>query len=94
MFVTAGFTANRAAKQRVPEGDILLEDWSATIRENIEPSIDLLRDAGVGGPRVLVTGEYHVIRTASLARRLGADAQVVGSRTAAYYVRRALPVKS
>jgi uncharacterized SAM-binding protein YcdF (DUF218 family) len=33
-----------------------------------------------------VTSDYHVLRTASLARRIGVEAQVVGSRTARYYV--------
>ncbi|MGN7190436.1 YdcF family protein [Curtobacterium sp. SAFR-003] len=72
--------------QGVPAEDVLAEDRSTTTRENIERSVELLRDAGRTGPLLLVTSDYHVLRTASLARRLGADAQVVGSRTARYYV--------
>lgn len=74
------------ATQGVPADDLLLEDRSTTTRENIERSTVLLRDAGRPGPLMLVTSDYHVLRTASLARRLGVDAQVVGSRTARYYV--------
>lgn len=73
-------------EQGVPEQDVLAEDRSTTTRENIERSTELLREHGRSGPVLLVTSDYHVLRTASLARRLGADAQVVGSRTARYYV--------
>lgn len=73
-------------EQGVPEADLLLEDRSTTTRENIERSAALLRGADRSGPLLLVTSDYHVLRTASLARRLGVDAQVVGSRTARYYV--------
>lgn len=74
------------AAQGVPAEDLLLEDRSTTTRENIERSAVLLRDADRHGPLLLVTSDYHVLRTASLARRLGVDAQVVGARTARYYV--------
>jgi len=72
--------------QAVPEDDIILEDRSTTTRENIERSVVLLREWGHAGPILLVTSDYHVLRTASLAHRLGIDAQVVGSQTARYYV--------
>lgn len=72
--------------QGVPVDDIIPEDKSTTTRENIEYSAALLRDRGCDGPVLLVTSDYHVLRTASLARRLGSNAQVVGARTARYYV--------
>lgn len=72
--------------QGVPAEAVLLEDRSTTTRENIERSAVLLREADRHGPLLLVTSDYHVLRTASLARRLGVDAQVVGARTARYYV--------
>lgn len=72
--------------QGVPEEHILPEVQSRTTRENLLRSTELLCDAGVEGPLVLVTSDYHVLRTASLARRCGVDAHVVGSRTAPYYV--------
>lgn len=72
--------------QGVPSDDVLPEDRSSTTRENIVRSVELLREAGRTGPLLLVTSDYHVLRTASLARRLGVDAQVVGARTARYFV--------
>ncbi|MET0161035.1 MAG: YdcF family protein [Microbacteriaceae bacterium] len=74
------------AAQGVPSEDLLPEDRSTTTRENIEYSTELLRHAARPGPLLLVTSDYHVLRTASLARKLGVDAQVVGARTARYYV--------
>ncbi|WIA96830.1 YdcF family protein [Curtobacterium sp. MCBA15_004] len=75
-----------AMREYLLDQGVPAEDRSTTTRENIERSVELLRDAGRTGPLLLVTSDYHVLRTASLARRLGADAQVVGSRTARYYV--------
>ena len=42
--------------------------------------------AGRPGPALAVTNNYHVLRTAVLARRIGSDTQVVGAPTARYYV--------
>lgn len=72
--------------QGVADQSILLEDKSTSTRENIANSLRILADAGVGGPILLVTSDYHVLRTASLARSMGADAQVTGARTARYFV--------
>lgn len=73
-------------QQNVPESDILIEDRSRTTRENIQNSLALLKDAGVDGGVLLVTSDYHVLRTASLARRLGTEAHVVGARSATYFI--------
>ncbi|WP_166997187.1 YdcF family protein [Paramicrobacterium fandaimingii] len=73
-------------EQGVPEADILPETRSTSTRENIAYSVELLDAADRCGPIMLVTSDYHVLRTASLARRMNVDAQVVGSRTARYYV--------
>lgn len=73
-------------EQGVPDADILPETRSTSTRENIARSIELLDEANRRGPIMLVTSDYHVLRTASLARRMNVDAQVVGSRTARYYV--------
>lgn len=78
--------AEYLGEQGVPAEDVLREDRSTTTRENIERSTELLEQHGRTGPVLLVTSDYHVLRTASLARRLGSDAHVVGSRTARYYV--------
>ncbi|WP_141898094.1 YdcF family protein [Paramicrobacterium agarici] len=72
--------------QGVPTSDILSETTSTSTSENITRSLELLESAGRPGPIMLVTSDYHVLRTASLARRMNVDAQVVGSRTARYFV--------
>lgn len=82
----ASAMAEHLIGQGVPSDDVLPEDRSTTTRENIERSVELLREAGRTGPLLLVTSDYHVLRTASLARKLGVDAQVIGARTARYYV--------
>jgi len=73
-------------EQGVPEELIVPEIRSTTTAENIRMSAELLEERGRPGPVLLVTSDYHVLRTASLARRMGVEAQVVGSRTARYYV--------
>jgi uncharacterized SAM-binding protein YcdF (DUF218 family) len=73
-------------EQGVPDELIVPETRSTTTAENIRMSADLLSGLGRSGPILLVTSDYHVLRTASLARRIGVEAQVVGSRTARYYV--------
>lgn len=73
-------------EQGVPDELILPETLSTTTAENIRMSTDMLAERGVPAPILLVTSDYHVLRTASLARRMGVEAQVVGSRTARYYV--------
>lgn len=78
--------ADYLREQGVPEEFILPETRSRTTRENIALSSEMLREKGRPGTLMLVTSDYHVLRTASLARKMGVDAQVVGSRTARYYV--------
>lgn len=69
----------------VPADRVLPEDRSRTTRENLERSVALLRERGLSGRLTLVTSDYHVLRTASLSRRLGLEARVVGAPTARYY---------
>jgi len=78
--------AEYVLKQGVSPEDLLLEASSRNTRENIELSVELLTAAGRSGPMVLVTSDYHVLRTASLTRRLGVQAQVLGSKTARYFI--------
>lgn len=67
-------------------GDVHPETRSTTTRENLVFSAEVARTAGRTGSTLVVTNSYHVLRAAILARSTGSDAQVVGSRTAAYYV--------
>ncbi|MBO9045750.1 YdcF family protein [Curtobacterium flaccumfaciens pv. flaccumfaciens] len=66
--------------------DVVPETASRNTRENLRFSRDVQTAAGRDGQMVVVTNNYHVLRAATLARRLDLPAQVVGARTAAYYV--------
>lgn len=66
--------------------DVRPEVQATNTRENLALSRVVQADAGRPGPVLVVTNNYHVLRAAVLARRIGSDAQVVGSPTARYYV--------
>ena len=66
----------------VPARDLLLEDRSTTTQENLLYSAAVLAEQAVAPPVVVVTSDFHVWRTAALARRLGMQVQVVGAATA------------
>lgn len=67
----------------MPAHDLVLEDRSTTTQENLRYSAALLAELAVTGPVVVVTSDFHVWRTAALARRLGLEVQVVGAATTA-----------
>lgn len=70
----------------IPRESVILEDRSTTTLENLEYTRDLLR-ANTTKPRmVLVTSNFHILRTATFARSLDLDAEVIGSHTARYYL--------
>jgi uncharacterized SAM-binding protein YcdF (DUF218 family) len=79
--IERGFPADRLA----------CEDQSATTEENLAFSkaiIDAARTASSskrGARCVIVTSNYHVFRTAIIARETGIRGQVTGARTAGYY---------
>jgi uncharacterized SAM-binding protein YcdF (DUF218 family) len=74
-----------------PADHLLREDRSSTTEENLAFSkaiIDAARPAHPDkrGPRcVIVTSNYHVFRTAIIARKTRIRGQVTGARTAGYY---------
>jgi uncharacterized SAM-binding protein YcdF (DUF218 family) len=70
----------------VPGTQLVLEDRAATTAENLRYSIALLNERGFTGRVLAVTNNYHVFRTAVLARRLGLRLDVIGARTASYFV--------
>ncbi|OZM73942.1 hypothetical protein CFN78_06530 [Amycolatopsis antarctica] len=78
----AGYLVQRG----VPEERIAREDRSTTTQENLLFSKALLDDLGVDSRMVVVTNNFHVLRTAVLTRRLGLRAEVVGSPTARYFL--------
>ena len=69
----------------IPEESILLEDGSATTRENLLNSKALI-DARDGGKRTaLVSSNYHIYRCLCLAREVGLKCIGIGARVAVYY---------
>ncbi|WP_027465148.1 YdcF family protein [Curtobacterium sp. UNCCL17] len=72
--------------QGVPETAVLPETRSRNTDENLRFSRTVQEEAGVSGEVVVATSDYHVLRAAMLARSVGSDAEVVGARTARYYV--------
>ena len=70
----------------IPGGAVLIEDRATTTEENLRLSREVLHAHGHDGPITAVTSDFHVLRTAFIAHRLGISAVVVGSRTARYYL--------
>jgi uncharacterized SAM-binding protein YcdF (DUF218 family) len=70
----------------VPEERIVTEEESATTEQNLRNSKEIMADRKPGYQSVVVTNNFHAFRAALTARRLGVDGQVVGSRTALYYI--------
>ncbi|MGW3991874.1 YdcF family protein [Amycolatopsis sp. NPDC004772] len=70
----------------VPAERILLEDQAATTEQNLRYSVAVLAAHDRAGAVLAVTNNYHVFRTAVLSRRLGLRLNVVGARTASYFV--------
>lgn len=72
--------------QGADPADVRPEVRARNTHENLVLSARVQEEAGRPGPVLAVTNNYHVLRTAILARRIGSEAQVVGSPTARYYV--------
>lgn len=70
----------------VPAADVAAEEHAATTAQNLQFSAAVAQNHGRGGTLVVVTNNYHVLRAALLSRKLGIDAQVVGSNTAGYFL--------
>lgn len=70
----------------IPVERILLEGEATSTEENLRFSAALLARHGHTGKMVAVTSNYHLFRTAVLARRLRLRLEVIGARTATYFV--------
>jgi uncharacterized SAM-binding protein YcdF (DUF218 family) len=68
-----------------PAGQIVREDRSASTEENLTCTKAVMDRLRPDSTCVIVTSNYHVFRTAMLARRTGVRGQVTGARTASYY---------
>lgn len=69
-----------------PSEHVVAEERATTTAENLQFSAAVAQEQGRGGAMVIVTNNYHVLRAALLSRKLGLDAQVVGSPTARYFL--------
>jgi uncharacterized SAM-binding protein YcdF (DUF218 family) len=69
----------------VPAGSVTTEDQSRTTEENLTFSKAVMERSRPRYRCIVVTSNYHVFRTAIIARRLGVNGQVTGARTAGYY---------
>jgi uncharacterized SAM-binding protein YcdF (DUF218 family) len=77
----AGYLAARG----FPADRIQREDRSASTEENLANSRAIMDRLRPGATCVIVTSNYHVFRTAMIARQIGVRGQVTGARTAGYY---------
>jgi len=68
-----------------PDGRLLREDRSRSTEENLKFSKAIMDQSRPGSRCVIVTSNFHVFRTAILARRVGLNGQVTGAATAGYY---------
>lgn len=69
-----------------PPEHVIAEEQATTTAQNLQLSAAVAREHGREGALVVVTNNYHVLRAALLSRKLGLDAQVVGSPTARYFL--------
>ncbi|MGV9662057.1 YdcF family protein [Nocardia niigatensis] len=77
--------------QGIPADRIIREHRSRNTEENLRFTLVELRERGLDPDAVritLVTSDFHVLRTAGLARRLGLRAQVTGARTSRLLTRK------
>lgn len=71
----------------IPPKNVVPEAESATTYENMANSKRIIEQRSQAPGKVLfVTSNYHVFRTALIARKVGLDAHGIGSRTAGYYL--------
>lgn len=68
----------------IPQERIVLEDRSATTRENLANSKSII-DARGGGKTALVSSSYHIYRCLRIARSIGLRCTGIGGKVAPYY---------
>ncbi|WP_051442255.1 YdcF family protein [Arthrobacter sp. H14] len=83
----AAAMAEYLAAKGVPQERLIVEEKARTTRENIRFTKSMLEakastGGNVDGAVVVVTSDFHVLRTAGICRRMGLKADVVGSRSA------------
>ena len=81
----AGAMASYLTARGFPADRIRREDRSANTEQNVAYSKAIMDRLQPGATCVIVTSNYHVFRTAMIARRIGVRGQVTGARTAGYF---------
>lgn len=76
---------NYLCQQGIPEDRILMEEQSTTTRENMMYSKRIMKQTKRDYKAVFITNNYHVLRSAILAKNIGLRAQGIGCKTAGYY---------
>ncbi len=74
----------------IPSNAVVAETAARTTEENLILSQRVALSQRRAGHLTVVTSDYHVARASLLTRREGLDADVVGSRTAQYFLPRAI----
>ena len=69
-----------------PPHHVAAEQRAENTVQNLQFSAAVARDHGRMGPLLVVTNNYHVLRAALLSRKVGINAEVVGSSTARYFL--------
>jgi uncharacterized SAM-binding protein YcdF (DUF218 family) len=77
--------ADYLVEKGIPAERILLEEASTTTEENLAFSGNIMRERLPNYRCVVVTNNYHVMRTALLAKKVQLRGQVLGSPTAMYF---------
>lgn len=77
--------ARYLAERGFPDNRIMLEDKSRNTDENLRFSKALMDSVKPDARCLVVTSNYHVLRTAIIARRADVRGQVTGAPTAGYY---------
>jgi uncharacterized SAM-binding protein YcdF (DUF218 family) len=70
----------------IPETQVIMEDKSASTLENMKFSKKIMEEIKPDYTCIAVTSNYHVLRTAILAKNVGLNAQGIGGKTAFYYL--------
>ncbi len=73
-------------QQGIPKEQIMLEDQSKNTYENMKFSKELIELQQKSYTCLFVTSNFHVLRAAILAKKVGLDAQGVGGKTALFYL--------
>ncbi len=76
---------NYLLEQGIPEEHIVLEDRSATTRENLIFSKEIIEKREGRKRTALVSSNYHIYRCLKLARSVGLRCTGIGAKVAAYF---------